>query len=159
MKDSPPESITQFLEMAGNLGAAGEFATKMFGRFNFKGLNPLPATRTFEGRLDLNVGNKTVQLIEVGPAHTQGDAIVYLPKEKIIFAGDMLFIGGTPIMWVGPMSNWLKACDLMLDLDVDAFVPGHGPVTDKKGVASVKGYLEHIYTETRETIRRRYDRG
>ncbi len=155
MKNSPPEILAQFLEMAPSLGPAGEFAVKMFGRFDFKGLNPRPATRTFEGRMDLKVGEKEVSFIEVGPAHTEGDVIVYIPENKIVFAGDMLFIGGTPIMWAGPLSNWTAACDLMLDLDADWFVPGHGPVTDKKGVADVKGYLEFIHAEALK----RYDAG
>jgi len=155
MTNSPPETMVQFLELAPTLGPAGNFALKMFGRFQFKGLQPRPATRTFEGRLDLRVGTREVQLIEVGPAHTEGDMIVYIPENKTIFAGDILFVGGTPIMWAGPMSNWVKACDLMLDMDVEKIVPGHGPVTDKNGVKAVKGYLEFIYAE----VRKRYDAG
>jgi len=58
-----------------------------------------------------------------------------------------LFIGVHPIIWAGPPSNWLKACDRILAMDVDTIVPGHGPITDKKGVAEVKGYLEYIYLE------------
>jgi glyoxylase-like metal-dependent hydrolase (beta-lactamase superfamily II) len=67
----------------------------------------------------------------------------------------MLFINGHPIIWAGPVGNWIKACQLMIDLDVETVVPGHGPVTDKKGVAAVKGYLEYIAAEAR----RRFDAG
>jgi cyclase len=147
MEESPPEALARFLEMAPSLGPAGDFAVKMFGRFDFTGLAPRPATQTFEGRFDFKVGDKEVRLIEVGPAHTRGDVIVHVPEDKTVFAGDMLFVGGTPILWVGPISNWIKACDLMLSLDVKYFVPGHGPVTDKKGVADVKGYLEFIHAQ------------
>jgi len=147
MENAPPETLAGFLEMAPSLGPAGDFAVKMFGRFEFSGLNPRRVTQPFDGRMEFKVGDKTVHFIEVGPAHTEGDAIVYIPENKTVFAGDMLFIGGTPIMWVGPVSNWIDACDLMLDMDADFFVPGHGPVTDKKGVADVKGYLEFIHAE------------
>ena len=145
METSPPEGLAALLDMAPSMGMAGEFFSKMFGRFDFKGLKPRPATRVFEKRMDYRVGDKVVRFIEVGPAHTEGDIIVYIPKDKTVFAGDMLFIGGTPIMWVGPLSNWIAACDLMLDLDADFYVPGHGPVTDTNGVKDVKGYLEFIH--------------
>lgn len=148
MEASPPETLDRFLEMAPSLGQAGEFAVKMFGRFDFKGLSPRRATQTFEGRLDINVGDKEVRLIEVGPAHTRGDIVVYVPCDRTVFAGDMLFIGGTPILWVGPIHNWIEACNLMLSWEVDYFVPGHGPVTDKKGVLDVRGYLEFIHDQT-----------
>ena len=50
----------------------------------------------------------------------------------------LTFIGGTPISWAGPLSNWVAACDVMLGMDVDHVVPGHGPVTDKAGVGLSK---------------------
>ena len=155
MTETPPQMLAELKKAAPTMGDLGAFFIKCFGPFDFEGINPLPATRTFEGRLDLKVGNKEVQLIEVGPAHTAGDAMVYLPAQRVVFAGDILFIGGTPIMWAGPVENWIKACDLMLDMDVEIIVPGHGPITDKKGVEAVKGYWEYMRAETRK----RYDAG
>ena len=61
-----------------------------------------------------------------------------------MFTGDILFIGGTPIVWAGPLANWIAACDLMLGMDIDTVVPGHGPVTDKSGVAQVRDYLTFV---------------
>ncbi len=52
-------------------------------------------------------------------------------------------------MWVGPTQNWLRACDRILSLDVETIVPGHGPLTDKKGVAELKGYFEYVYQEAK----------
>jgi glyoxylase-like metal-dependent hydrolase (beta-lactamase superfamily II) len=92
-----------------------------------------------------------VELIEVGPAHTKGDTLVYVAEDRTIFTGDILFIGGTPIVWAGPLANWIKACDLILGLDVDTVVPGHGPVTDKAGVAEVRDYL--VFVERAAAVR------
>ncbi len=103
----------------------------------------------------IRVGTKTVRLIQVGPAHTRGDVLVYVPADRVLFTGDMLFIEGHPVIWAGPVGNWIKACQLMLDLEVETIVPGHGPLTDKKGVAAVKGYFEYIEREAR----RRFDAG
>ncbi len=155
MAETGPQMLAELARAAPEMGDLGAFFLQCFGSFNFDGINPLPPTRTFEKRLDLEVGHKEVQIIEVGPAHTMGDSIVYLPGDRIIFAGDILFIGGTPIMWAGPVTNWIKACDLILDMDVETIVPGHGPITDKKGVETVKGYWEYLWAEAR----RRYDEG
>jgi len=134
---------------------AGKFLSEIFAPFDFEGIDVTMPTLTFEGELVRKVGNKTVRLIQVGPAHTRGDVLAYVPESRVLFTGDILFIEGHPIIWAGPVGNWIKACQLMLDLDVDTIVPGHGPLTDKKGVAAVKGYLEYV---TRET-RKRFDAG
>jgi cyclase len=41
------------------------------------------------------------------PAHTRGDVIVHVPEARTVFTGDILFVGGTPIVWAGPLSNWI----------------------------------------------------
>ena len=117
-------------------GEVGDLFRRVFGAFQFEGITLTPPTRTFDGRLDLDVGGRPVELIEVGPAHTRGDVIVHSPADKTVFTGDILFIGGTPIVWAGPLSNWIAACDLMLGMDIETVVPGHGPVTDKAGVVA-----------------------
>ena len=155
MEELPPNRIADMMQAAPNMGELGEYLTEILGSFNFEGIVPTHPSRTFEKRLDLKVGDKDVQLIEVGPAHTHGDVLAYVPGDRTIFTGDILFIDGTPLMWNGPIANWIKACDLMLELDVETVVPGHGPITDKRGVESVKGYLQYIEAETRK----RFDAG
>jgi cyclase len=132
-----------------SLGEAGAFFRRAFGAFDFRGITLTPPTRTFDGELTLHVGAREVRLIEVGPAHTRGDVLVHLPAERAIFTGDILFIGGTPIVWEGPIANWVAACDRILALDVATIVPGHGPITDKRGVEDVKRYLEFVLREAR----------
>lgn len=139
----------------GDLGEAGRYFAEIFEPFDFAGSRGRPPTKTFHGRHTLQVGDKPVQLIEVGPAHTRGDVLVYSPKDKTIFTGDILFIGSTPIMWAGPVENWLKACNLIADLDVETIVPGHGPITDKAGVRKVAQYLQYVDRESRK----RFDAG
>ncbi len=155
MAESPPQVLAQLAKAAPNLGEIGEYFTHSFGAFDFEGITLTLPTRTFEGNLELNLGDKEINLIQVGPCHTRGDLIVFIPHDRTLFAGDILFINGTPIMWAGPVDNWIRACDLMLDLDVESIVPGHGPVTDKKGVEAIKGYWEYLKKEARK----RFDGG
>ena len=144
MATNGPNLILGLLEQP---GAVGEFANHIFEPFTFTGITPVLPTRTFENELELDVSGTKVVLHNLGPAHTGGDCIVVVPDERTLYAGDLLFIGGTPISWAGPVSNWVAACDFMLDLDVDTYVPGHGPVTDKAGVQAVKDYLQFVETE------------
>jgi glyoxylase-like metal-dependent hydrolase (beta-lactamase superfamily II) len=128
-------------------GEVGELFRSFFGAFQFEGIELTLPTRTFERRLDVEVGGRSIELIEVGPAHTAGDTIVHVPDAGTVYTGDILFIGGTPIVWAGPLSNWVAACDLMLGMDVDTVVPGHGPLTDKGGIAQVRDYLAFVDSE------------
>lgn len=141
MSEVPP-SMLHALNTAP--GEVGELFRHFFGAFDFSGIEVAMPTRTFTGRLDVDVGGRTVQLIEVGPAHTRGDTLAYVPDAKVVYTGDILFIGGTPIVWAGPLSNWVAACDLMLGMDIETVVPGHGPLTDKAGIASVRDYLAFV---------------
>ena len=147
MLEMPPDRMHMLLQQADHLGALGAFAKRAFGPFDFENITLTPPNVTFEGRLDLRVGTKAVQLLEVGPAHTRGDTLVYVPDDRVIFTGDILFIEGHPIVWAGPVSNWIRACETILSLDVETIVPGHGPITDKQGVTRLKGYFEYLQSE------------
>ena len=155
MKHETPRGLAQFMKAAPGLGLTGEYLVHCFGDFDFEQTSFRAPDTTFTGQTSRMVGSKRVDLIEVGPAHTGGDALVHVPDDKTLFTGDIVFIDGHPIMWAGPVENWIAACDAILDMDVETIVPGHGPVTDKKGVTRVRNYLDYIHGEAKE----RYDAG
>ncbi len=136
-------------------GPAGRFARHIFEPFDFGDITATPATRTFSGQLTLDVGGTEVRVLELGPAHTAGDSVVFVPQDRVLYAGDLLFIGGTPISWAGPISDWVTACDAMLALDPVIVVPGHGPVVDAGGIRQVRDYLTWVH----EQARTRHERG
>ena len=138
------------LARASALAEAAPFLVENFGAFEFGKIALRAPDTTFAGRLDVQVGETEVQLIEVGPAHTRGDVVVYVPSRRLVFTGDILFVGSHPIVWEGPVANWIAACDRLLKLDIDLVVPGHGPVTDRSGVLQTREYwrnLEHVARE------------
>jgi glyoxylase-like metal-dependent hydrolase (beta-lactamase superfamily II) len=144
MAHVPPAMLAALNEAPGEVG---DLFRSYFGEFNFAGIELEPPTRTFDGRVELDVAGRAVELIEVGPAHTAGDVLVHLPDAQTVYTGDILFIGGTPIVWAGPLSNWIAACDLMLAMDVETVVPGHGPLTDTTGIVAVRDYLAFVEAE------------
>jgi glyoxylase-like metal-dependent hydrolase (beta-lactamase superfamily II) len=123
------------------------FAERTMRRFDFASVEARLPTESFAGSHELRVGDRAVQLLELGPAHTAGDSIAYVPDAATVFTGDLLFIEGTPMIWAGPVSNWLAACDRILELDARVIVPGHGPVTDASGVRDVQRYLRYVRDE------------
>jgi glyoxylase-like metal-dependent hydrolase (beta-lactamase superfamily II) len=144
MSETPPAMLAALNRAPGEVG---ELFRSFFGSFEFEGIEMTMPTRTFDRRLDIEVGGRHIQLTVVGPAHTRGDTIAYVADARTVFTGDILFIGGTPIVWAGPLSNWVAACDLMLGMDIDTVVPGHGPITDKSGIVHVRDYLSFVDRE------------
>jgi glyoxylase-like metal-dependent hydrolase (beta-lactamase superfamily II) len=151
----PPATLAALVANADDLGEAGAFFRKVFGAFAFEGITLTPPTETFEGSAVRRVGDKEVRLLEVGPAHTAGDVLVHVPADRTVYTGDILFIDGHPIMWEGPIRNWIAACDAILAMEAEIIVPGHGPLTDSRGVEALRDYLRYIEVEARK----RFDAG
>jgi cyclase len=148
-----PASAVHLLFNELDLGPEFEaFAKRAMRRFDFASVTGRLPTQSFEGRHELRIGDRDIHLIELGPAHTHGDAIAHVPDASVVFTGDILFIEGTPIMWAGPVSNWLAACDRILELDARTIVPGHGPVTDASGVRDIHRYFTYVRDEARKRL-------
>jgi cyclase len=155
MRASPPNAVHMLFNEV-DLGPEFEaFAEKAMRRFDFASVTERLPTQTFQNRHELAVGDRGIHLIELGPAHTNGDAIAHVPDADTVFTGDILFIEGTPLMWAGPIANWIAACDRIIELKARTIVPGHGPITDDAGVRDVQRYLTYI----RDEAKKRFDAG
>ena len=110
-------------------------------------------TVTFKDDLVYDINGVDVQFRVVGPAHTWGDVVAYLPQHKIVFLGDVGFF------WVAPYANnswitrWIDVCNAINGWDVDVLVPGHGPIGGKKELAEMRDYFQVLRGEARK----RYD--
>ena len=149
MEQLPPSTLAAMMRAASTLGEAGAFVSRIFAPFHFDDIPLTLPTATFDGQLELQVGERAVRLIEVGPAHTAGDVVAHLPAEGVVFTGDILFHGGHPIVWAGPVSNWIAACDRVLELKPTVVVPGHGPLATTAAVLDLKHYFEFLTAEAR----------
>lgn len=108
------------------------------------------AELTFTDRMSIYLGDEKVDLIYVGPAHTEGSILVYLPQRRVLFTGDILFTDFHPYMGEGDLPGWIRTLDYVLSLDVDTIIPGHGPVSGKKDIEQMKAYLLIFDRKARE---------
>lgn len=137
-------------------GDSGWFFHQVSGaKFQFQGIHLTPPNQAFEQETRLQVGDKAVIVKDLGPAHTESDVIVFVPEDKVVYTGDLLFNHAHPVIWEGPFQNWIAACDYILGLDVETIVPGHGPLADKSAVRNLRHYFDYIHTESRK----RFDAG
>ena len=96
-----PEMLA--MTQTGNLGpVATPYARERFGHFDFGGIKVRNADQTFDRDLTIDVGGRQIDLLNLGPAHTAADSVVHVPDAGVLFGGDLLFIGCTPIVWAGP---------------------------------------------------------
>lgn len=108
-----------------------------------------PPNLTFADRMVLYQGDRRIELMHLGTGHTVDDVLVYLPAEKVLFAGDVAFHYVTPLAFEGHISGWIKVADAIEKMDVETIVPGHGCVGDKSDLREMRAYLALVRREAR----------
>lgn len=108
---------------------------------DLKGTKLAYPTLTFCDRVSLNLGNNKIEILFIGPSHTTGSVLVFIPQEKVLFTGDILFTDFHPFLGEANIEGWIKVLDYIMAMDVDKIIPGHGPISSKKDVADLKNYL------------------
>ena len=129
------------------VAAAGE---QLAEDYNLDGVELVLPTTLFDTRYELDLDGTEVHLIYVGPCHQVGDTIIHVPKERVVFAGDVVFRQCTPMGWTGSFEKWFQCLDLIIQLKPEAIVPGHGPVCGIEGVTELKAYLQYVRDESKK---------
>jgi cyclase len=107
---------------------------------------------TFERTMTLSGSQRHAELITWGGGHTASDAVLYLPHERVLFAGDLIFHRMHAFMQYGDPVEWLRILGEMDKLSVDRLIPGHGDVTDHGAIAAQRAYLEAMLALGREVF-------
>jgi cyclase len=117
----------------------------VFGHVEWGELRVVPPDLVFEDQLTVYAGNRRLELLYAGgPAHTTGDVAIWLPDEAVLFAGDLVFNGGTPFVLMGSVAGSLDALARLRRLDPTTVVPGHGPVCGPEVFDVVERYLRWV---------------
>jgi cyclase len=111
-----------------------------------------PPFLTYTDGVTLWSGDLRCEVRYVGtPAHTTNDSIFHIPERSVVFAGDLLFNGGTPFALMGSVSGWIEVLETVLrPLGARTLVPGHGPVCGPEVIDDVLAYLRFVQRTARE---------
>lgn len=138
MKDTALEIGEQWIKIISNLTKGKNTGTRVV----------LP-NQLLQGDEVIKIGGVTFSLYHPKHAHTKGDITIYLPEEKTLIAGDVLFYLRTPgFQDASPLGN-AKALQYLTTLDFKQVIPGHGPVTDKSGIHYMLNYINLLHTEVK----------
>ena len=111
-------------------------------------------TELIADQRNLKLGKTTVQLLYVGPAHTPGDMAVWLPQQKILFAGDVVYTERMlAVIPIGNTKHWVLAFDKLMALKPATIVPGHGrPTTVEAARRDTRDYLSFLLVEAKRIL-------
>ncbi|WP_330295593.1 MBL fold metallo-hydrolase [Streptomyces sp. NBC_00503] len=124
--------------------AAGHQLEMIWPATDFGAIDITAPDLTYSDRMTLHVGETEVQVIHPGVAHTTGDSVVWLPRQRIVFTGDLVFAQGTPFLAMGSLAGSLRALELLRSLGAETVVPGHGPLTDPDAYEATERYLRYV---------------
>ena len=104
-----------------------------------------PPILTFADHMHVHTGDIAADLHYIGtPAHTTNDIVAWLPEQRTLFTGDLVFNGGTPFVLMGSVPGALDAIQRLRQFDADVIVPGHGPVCDMSVLDRLAAYYEFV---------------
>jgi glyoxylase-like metal-dependent hydrolase (beta-lactamase superfamily II) len=121
-----------------------------------EGLTLQHPTVVFKDRMAFDDGERRVELIRMGPAHSRGDAVAYLPKEKVLVTGDLSVNwewGNNVADPDADHDNWIRVLDQLATWDVSTIAPGHGALGDKSVLRAQRDYLSDMLAQVREGVR------
>ncbi|MBL8327421.1 MAG: MBL fold metallo-hydrolase [Rubrivivax sp.] len=103
----------------------------------------------------LTVGGVDLDLRPAGPAHTPEDLLVWLPQQRVLVAGDLVFRGRVPFVGQADSGRWIEALDLLLSYEAQLILPGHGPASQsaKADLQLTRDYLAYLRRTMGEAAR------
>lgn len=125
---------------------------KFFGENALEGFELTLPTKTFKKTLTLRAGGKTMELAYLGRGHTDGDIIVYLPIERIMFGGDLLYKDRLPWLGDAHISDWTETLKKLKNFDAGIYMPGHGNIGNIDMLFALQQYLVDLKLEVKKYI-------
>ncbi|MEV5988946.1 MBL fold metallo-hydrolase [Streptomyces sp. NPDC052051] len=141
---APAATIVSHADCRREALAAGHQLALIWPETDYGDVRILGADLTYRDRVTVHVGAVDAEVIHPGVAHTVGDSVVWLPHRHVLFAGDLVFEGGTPFFLMGSLSGSLRALERLRALGAETVVPGHGPVTDPSAFDRTERYLRFV---------------
>ena len=133
------------------------------GRFPrlFRGADSIPGltwpTVTFRGRMTLWLGSREVQIMQLGAGHTKGDTVIWLPRERVLYSGDLVEYGATPYTGDAYLTDWPGTLDNLEALAPQAVVPGRGEAlttadTVRDGFEGTRAFTSELLACAKQSV-------
>ena len=125
----------------------------------FSGVESVPGltwpTMTFKGEMTVWMGKREVRLMQLGRGHTKGDTVAWLPKEKVLFSGDLVEYGATPYTGDAYLSDWPQTLQRVAALNPVALVPGRGdalttPEMCNEAIEGTRAFLRNMFESVKQ---------
>jgi glyoxylase-like metal-dependent hydrolase (beta-lactamase superfamily II) len=130
----------------------------------FKKIETVPGltwpTLIFEGALTLRLGGRELRIMHLGRGHTKGDTVVWLPKEKILFSGDLVEAGAAPYCGDAYLADWPATLEAVRVLGPKKLVPGRGPALQspkavEAGIQGTQDFVRALLSSVRRRVEAR----
>jgi cyclase len=131
---------------------SGHAASGLFPDVEWGNIPITPPFVTFEERLQLHVDELAIELQFQGPAHTTNDVVAWVPERRVLFAGDLVFNGGTPFVVMGSVSGSIAAVERLQALGAETIVPGHGDVCGPEVLQDQISYLRFVKSLAKHAV-------
>ncbi|MFI1496022.1 MBL fold metallo-hydrolase [Streptomyces platensis] len=131
---------------------AGLHLTGLWPDVEWGDITVTPPTVTFHDRLTVHTGAVRMELVHLGPGHSPGDTVVWLPDRSVLFTGDLAMSGVTPFVPMGSVTASLQALETMREWEPRTVVPGHGPVGGPEILDATERYLLWLRGLAREGV-------
>lgn len=117
----------------------------------FRGSEPWVPDHLVPDRLTIDLGQRRIEILHLGAAHTPGDLVVWIPDERVLFSGDIVYTQRLPaVLPVSRTKDWLEAFARIESLQPKIIVPGHGaPATLAQANRDTRDYLAHLRAESK----------
>jgi cyclase len=147
-----PAAIIAAEQVRADMTASGLHLTGLWPDVDWGELRLTLPDVLFTNRMTLFLGETRVELLDVGPAHTTSDTVVWLPEQRVLFTGDVVMSGVTPFLPMGSVTGTLAALDRMRALAPATVVTGHGVLAGPEVFDELSGYLHWLLETARAGI-------
>jgi cyclase len=138
------KEISESEDASAKTRAAAQIKTRQQLVDGISRMKVLPPVVIVEDKLIVREGKREIELFSPGVGHTDGDLILYLPAEKVVFAGDLFFNAALPNTQDANVLEWMKTLSVLAQLDATKFVPGHGPVGVRSDILAFLAYFDEL---------------
>ena len=109
---------------------------------DLEGTTLAPATVSFSSDMNIDLGGVVVELRAMAHGHCPDNLVVWVAQDKVLFSGDLLFVGCHPFVGESDIKGWLADLDTLASFGTDKIIPGHGKLAGTKDIAEMKEYLK-----------------